>query len=194
MKAAPSSCRESTKRMSSRPCMAVIMVLVVVPTMPNTWSTPSARRAAITASPAFIRGIGSSSRVVDAVDSAISWGCRLQRLGGAGPETLVPRLLAGGEGQGRGGGKQIRAALDVGGPGPSQIALGGQELDDRGQPRRPIRLEGGGVGLLGGGEQRDGELPLAQGRLHVRVGLPHLADGAQLERRQFGLGGPALGH
>src|SRR5262245_8684517 len=58
MKAAPSSCRESTKRMSFRPYMAVIMVLVVVPTRPNTWSTPSARRAAITASPAFIRGIG----------------------------------------------------------------------------------------------------------------------------------------
>src|SRR5688572_6817988 len=43
MKAAPSSCRESMKRMSLRPYISVMMLLVVVPTMPKVWSIPSAR-------------------------------------------------------------------------------------------------------------------------------------------------------
>src|SRR5262245_65524083 len=119
MKAAPSSCRESTKRMSSRPCMAVIMVLVVVPTRPNTWSTPSARRAAITASPAFIRGIGfllPDRLMLSIVPSLGATGSGDWPRPGLGSEPLVPRLLAGGEGQGRRGREQIRAALDLGGP------------------------------------------------------------------------------
>src|SRR6266850_2513671 len=59
MKAAPSSWRVSTKRMSLRPYISVTMLLVVVPTTPNVWSTPSARRASTTARPAFICAMGS---------------------------------------------------------------------------------------------------------------------------------------
>src|SRR5438552_17373985 len=54
MKAAPSSCRVSTKRISRRPYISVTMVLVVEPTTPKVYSTPSARSASITARPAFI--------------------------------------------------------------------------------------------------------------------------------------------
>src|SRR6266705_3478214 len=54
MKAAPSSCRVSTKRMSLRPCISVTMLLVVEPTTPKAYSTPSARNASRTAWPAFI--------------------------------------------------------------------------------------------------------------------------------------------
>src|SRR5882724_7563856 len=54
MKAAPSSCRVSTKRMSLRPYISVTMLLVVVPTRPKVYSTPSARNASRTAWPAFI--------------------------------------------------------------------------------------------------------------------------------------------
>src|SRR5712692_2928339 len=61
MTAAPSSCRVSTKRMSLRPYISVTMLLVVVPTTPNVWSTPSARRASTTARPAFICAMGSLS-------------------------------------------------------------------------------------------------------------------------------------
>src|SRR5207249_595456 len=49
MKAAPSSCRVSTKRMSPRPCISVTMLLVVEPTTPKVYSTPSARNASRTA-------------------------------------------------------------------------------------------------------------------------------------------------
>src|SRR4029453_438837 len=54
MKAAPSSCRVSTKRMSLRPYISVMIELVVVPTTPKVYSTPSARSASRTAWPAFI--------------------------------------------------------------------------------------------------------------------------------------------
>src|SRR5213594_3331326 len=54
MKAAPSSCRVSTKRMSFRPYISVTMLLGVVPTRPKVYSTPSARNASSTAWPAFI--------------------------------------------------------------------------------------------------------------------------------------------
>src|SRR4029453_10310564 len=54
MNAAPSSCRVSTKWISLRPYISVTMLLVVVPTTPKVYSTPSARRASITACPAFI--------------------------------------------------------------------------------------------------------------------------------------------
>src|SRR2546430_13183824 len=58
MNAAPSSCRVSTKRISLRPYISVTMLLVVVPTTPKVYSTPSARSASITACPAFIRAMG----------------------------------------------------------------------------------------------------------------------------------------
>src|SRR5215468_1524568 len=54
MNAAPSSCRVSTKWISLRPYISVTILLVVVPTTPKVYSTPSARRASITACPAFI--------------------------------------------------------------------------------------------------------------------------------------------
>src|SRR5215468_6611899 len=54
MKAAPSSCRVSTKRISLRPYISVTMLFVVVPTTPKVYSTPSARSASRTAWPAFI--------------------------------------------------------------------------------------------------------------------------------------------
>src|SRR2546425_5597398 len=54
MKAAPSSCRVSMKRMSLRPCISVTILLVVEPTTPKVYSTPSARNASRTAWPAFI--------------------------------------------------------------------------------------------------------------------------------------------
>src|SRR5262249_62079438 len=54
MKAAPSSCRVSTKRISLRPYISVTMLFVVVPTTPKVYSTPSARSASRTVCPAFI--------------------------------------------------------------------------------------------------------------------------------------------
>src|SRR5262245_66126503 len=57
MNAAPSSCRVSTKWISLRPYISVTILLVVVPTTPKVYSTPSARRASITACPAFICAI-----------------------------------------------------------------------------------------------------------------------------------------
>src|SRR5262245_56507171 len=54
MKAAPSSCRVSTKRISLRPYISVTMLLVVVPTTPKVHSTPSARSASTPVRPAFI--------------------------------------------------------------------------------------------------------------------------------------------
>src|SRR5262249_17552871 len=62
--------------------------------------------------------------------------------------------IAGGERQGGGGGQQVSAALDVGGPGAGQVALGRQQIDHRRQTCRAIRLERRVVRLLGSSEQR----------------------------------------
>src|SRR5438876_7557456 len=65
MNAAPSSWRVSTNRMSVRPYISVTMLLVVVPTTPKVWSTPSARRASTTARPACMCAMVSLALRVD---------------------------------------------------------------------------------------------------------------------------------
>src|SRR5947209_15608981 len=77
--------------------------------------------------------------------------------------------VAGGERQRGRRRQQLGAALDLGGPGAGEIALGREHIEYGRQPRRPIRLERRLVGLLGRSQQREGNLTLAERRLHVCV-------------------------
>src|SRR5881409_4071919 len=87
MKAAPSSCRVSTKRMSLRPCISVTILLVVEPTTPKVYSTPSARNASRTAWPAFMCHVlgddgwlpGSLAERYDAHQQSLRTGSRRRR-------------------------------------------------------------------------------------------------------------------
>ena len=101
--------------------------------------------------------------------------------------------VAGGERQGGGRRQQVGAALDLGGPGAGQVALGREQIEDAGQSRRAIRLQGRLVCLLRRRQQGQRVLVLPEGRLHVGIGFPHFPDRPQLERGEVGVSRAAQG-
>src|SRR5712692_3330487 len=148
MTAAPSSCRVSTKRMSLRPYISVTMLLVVVPTTPNVWSTPSARRASTTARPAFICAMGSLAlRVNDGGRAADDERLvALQKIGDHLGERLRSIAADGGRGVVDEHEMAVRDQLRVNATGVlSRLTVGGTEQHQRrrrhlGQPRCDLGL------------------------------------------------------